>query len=133
MEGMDCTRLTNATEWLEQVLQEKIRKNPSYSLRAFSKMVSVSPSYLSRILSHQRSLNFKTALKICEALAYGPVQKEQIITLVKKESAKPIHKDECKQEESHMSLTVDAFAAVSDWYHYGITQLFFTENFSIRT
>ena len=44
--------------WLENLLAEKIKYNPQFSMRAFARMVDVNPAVLSRILSGKRQLTF---------------------------------------------------------------------------
>ena len=52
---------------LEKLAEKRI-KNPSYSLRAFSKRLGVSSGALSQIVAGKRPLTRKTALKIAEGL-----------------------------------------------------------------
>lgn len=121
------SNISSGRTWLENILSEKIKKNPSYSLRAFSKKVGVSPSVLSRILSGKRNLTFKLALRIADALAFGPDEREHLFRLFSKEE--DVGKESALQTRVSKDLTIDCFNAMSDWYHYGLTQLLFIDTF----
>ncbi|MFN8370509.1 MAG: TIGR02147 family protein [Bacteriovoracaceae bacterium] len=122
----------NSETWLKNRLEEKLQKNPAFSLRAFARLIKLSPSYLSRVLSGERKLTFKAATIISESLALNPQEKKTFYDLVlNDQSTQPSKKISQKKEEinQNLELTLEAFKIVSDWYHYGITQLFFVEGF----
>ncbi len=114
--------------WLEQMLHKMMERNPSFSLRSFAKLLETSPSTISRIISGERNLSFKLASKISEKMALPPQEQKTLFALVLKKRKVEIE-EECEEEESVMNLTLDAFAAISDWYHYGICQLINCEGF----
>ena len=121
---------TNTTEnnhsqlWLENLIAEKIKKNPQFSLRAFARMVDVSPAVLSRILSGKRKLTFNLATRIADALVLGPVERETLYSFF---LGAPEEKTE--EEKVQKELSIDCFNAMKEWYHYGITQLLYIESF----
>lgn len=112
--------------WLENLLTERIQRNPSYSLRSFSQRVGVSPSVVSRVLSGKRNLTFKLALRIADALSFGPQEREHLIDLF---SAKNEEAAETAQIRKTRDLTVDFFNAMSEWHNYGLTQLLYVDGF----
>lgn len=105
--------------WLEYHLAERVKKNPRYSLRAFSQAVGLSPSFLSRILSGKRTLSLKAALKLADALNLNPNERKAL--LEKSISDKP--KLENNEVEESFEITRDIFAVISEWYHFGIASL----------
>lgn len=111
--------------WLENLLAEKIKKNPQFSLRAFARMVDVSPAVLSRILSGKRKLTFNLATRIADALHLGPIERETLYSFFTGAESEKSETDLHEKE-----LSIDCFNAMKEWYHYGITQLLFIETFN---
>jgi len=122
---------TNNTEnnhsqlWLENLIAEKIKRNPQFSLRAFARMVDVSPAVLSRILSGKRKLTFNLATRIADALVLGPVERETLYSFFLGSSLE----EKTEEEKVQKELSIDCFNAMKEWYHYGITQLLYIESF----
>ncbi len=122
---------TNNTEnnhsqlWLENLIAEKIKRNPQFSLRAFARMVDVSPAVLSRILSGKRKLTFNLATRIADALVLGPVERETLYSFFLGSSLE----EKTEEEKVQKELSIDCFNAMKEWYHYGITQLLYIEFF----
>ncbi|MGZ3808501.1 MAG: TIGR02147 family protein [Bacteriovorax sp.] len=116
---------SKAQTWLANILEEKTKKNPLFSMRAFARMVDVSPAVLSRILSGKRKLTFNLAVRIADALALGPQERELLYSFYLSRSTDGLS-DEGKKEKE---LSIDCFNAMKEWYHYGITQLFYIEGF----
>lgn len=110
--------------WLENIIAEKMKRNPQFSLRAFARMVDVSPAVLSRILSGKRKLTFNLATRIADALVLGPVERDTLYSFF-------LNSPETKSEEQQVQkkLSIDCFNAMKEWYHYGITQLLYMESF----
>jgi uncharacterized protein (TIGR02147 family) len=109
--------------WLENLLAEKIRKNPQFSLRAFARMVDVSPAVLSRILSGKRKLTFNLAVRIADALTLGPIERDALYSFF-------TQSNEQRSDDRHeKELSIDCFNAMKEWYHYGITQLLYIKGF----
>jgi len=126
-EFMETTKIENTSSqlWLENLLAEKIKKNPQFSLRAFARMVEVSPAVLSRILSGKRRLTFNLAVRIADALVLGPIERETLYSFYTGGASEESHEDRHEKE-----LTIDCFNAMKEWYHYGITQLLYIDSFN---
>ncbi len=105
-------RANNPAALLKMTLQERISRNPQYSLRAFAKATGISHTVLSLVLSGKRNLSKKATLKLAEYLELGPQQKQQLIKFHK--GASP---------EDYDTIELDTFEIISDWYHYGILSL----------
>lgn len=110
--------------WLENLLAEKTMKNPLFSMRAFARVVDVSPAVLSRILSGKRKLTFNLAVRIADALVLGPEERDVLYSFYLPDQGR-----QTQEKRQEKELSIDCFNAMKDWYHYGITQLLYLKNF----
>lgn len=114
--------------WLIERFEESKQRNKAYSLRAFAKSLAMSVSSLNQIMLGHRPLTLKTALRIANRLDLSPKEKQDFISLTVQQSVpestrKPLSQGQLLEE--------DAFALISDWYHYAILSLGeFKPNFS---
>lgn len=106
--------------WFENVFGQKMAQNPHYTLRSFAKRLGVSPSTLSRILSGERALTFKMALRVANFLELSANERQGLLSL---------YIEEKENEGQSYELNEDTFLAIKEWYHYGILQLIRLENF----
>ncbi len=116
----------SAQLWLENLLAEKIKKNPQFSLRAFARLVDVSPAVLSRVLSGKRKMTFNLATRIADALHMGPMERETLYSFF----TDPDGAEDSQEDRHEKELSIDVFNAMKEWYHYGITQLLYIDSFS---
>jgi uncharacterized protein (TIGR02147 family) len=117
---------SSSQHWLSNLLEEKTKKNSQFSLRAFARLVDVSPAVLSRVLSGKRKLTFNLAVRIADALVLGPAERELLYSFYLTHS-----EDEASTEiKKEKELSIDCFNAMKEWYHYGITQLLYVESFN---
>ena len=125
---METIKIENSRPqlWLENLLAEKIKTNPQFSLRAFARLVGVSPAVLSRILSGKRNLTFNLAVRIADGLVLGPIDRNQLYSLFTHTKSN----ENIKEDSHEKELSIDCFNAMKDWYHYGITQLLYMESFN---
>ncbi|MDH4468350.1 MAG: TIGR02147 family protein [Bacteriovoracaceae bacterium] len=97
---------------LQGELLARCRSNSSYSLRAFAKLLEVSPSALSAMLRGKRRITKKSAEKMGLKLGMGL---EEIKALqLDGSGGKTVLYDQ---------LSLDTYALISDWYHYAILEL----------
>jgi len=97
---------------LQNQLTNRTRSNSRYSLRAFAKTLELDPSSVSQILSGKRKASPQMMERICEKVGWPPSYYPQ-----------PTN------NADYFLLTQDAFAAISDWYHYAILDLTLTNGF----
>ena len=107
-------------EWLGEEFSKRCKKNPSYSLRAFSKFLEIDPSSISQILSGKRKISPKLKNRFIEKLAPSPKTIRQF-------DAPKISKGQ--KEEAYKKLPLDTFKMISDWYHYAILELTLVKSF----
>lgn len=101
---------------IKSVLLERIKKNPNYSLRAFSKSIDVNHAHLSLILRGKRPLTIKFIKKVASILGYGPKEINQFIQQVSKPNITFSSID-------YQLLDIDFFEYISEWYYDAILEL----------
>ncbi len=126
----------NFREYLETELGRRIKQNPRYSLRAFSKALGVDAGNLSRCLNGQAAMSFKTAGKIISAMnltaAEQAVFLNSLATAKKSVKFAEAHSAAKSKPRSapYVELDLEAFDAITDVYHYAILELTYLEKFS---
>lgn len=121
--------------FLKATLEEKARKNPTFSLRAFARLANMSPSHLSRALSGQKKLSAASAHQISRALGHNARESTHLLNLVELEKAT----DEVERgrilsrlaapNKKTRILPIETFKVISDWYHFAILSLMNTRGF----
>ena len=96
-------------------------KNPSFSLRAFSRRLGISPATLSLVASGRRRISRRLAVRILERLGLDPGRTSSIMSMFQEGAAAPL-------TGQAMQLTMDQFHVVSEWYHFAIRALLRTRN-----
>jgi uncharacterized protein (TIGR02147 family) len=64
---------------LQEVLQEKAQKNPSFGLRALARQLKIPAPTLSRILTGKRGLSIHMARRIVQGLTDHPVEQRRLL------------------------------------------------------
>jgi len=116
----------NYRSYIRDVLIEKQKKNPKFSLRSFAKMLGVQSSFLSMVLNGKRDLSEETASLISEKLNLNSLDSKKLILLLRLE--KTVHSKQRSQIledlevldpslKGKRDLAVDQFRAISEWYH----------------
>jgi len=126
-------------EILKGILQAKLKKNPSYSLRAAARDLGVSHGYLSLVLNGKKRLSFERALQVVQFLKTDEARSELLLRSVALESTK---NPACRaflanslsgEEDSHTGefaiLELDRFRILSEWYHIAILDLTLVKQF----
>lgn len=114
--------------FLQSEFTNRCRKNPRYSLRAFSQLLKMDPSSVSQILSGKRQASVKVINHICMVLGSAPQDRDSFIRK-SKEKVKKSKFSIPAQDESYELLAEDAFAIISDWYHFAILELINVDGF----
>lgn len=119
-----------ANEYLEQELDQRKMRSPSYSLRAFARDIGMSPSTLSELLNQKVGLSREKAVQIAKKIRLDEVHQLHFCDLIqsshaRKEAdrieAKVRSKARIRSLQNQMSL--DHFKIISDWYHLAILEL----------
>ena len=107
----------NYCDYLQSELILRIKKNPQYSQRSFSKMLGVSPGALSEIMSGKRPLTHKNAVKIAIGLGLNKVDTKNFLGFLNDSSEVASH------DFKEIQLSNDSFSIVSNWYCFAILSL----------
>lgn len=75
-------KITSFREILLTELQNRQKKNPNYSMRAFARDLGMKQSSLFDVLSGRIGMSVKTALKVTENFGFNPVEKQYFCDLV---------------------------------------------------
>lgn len=114
------TRKNNALnfrQFLQEELVSRCRENPNYSLRSFARALKVEPSALSQIINGKRPLTEKMKLRLGSALGLSLHHLKKLPTT------------NAITTSSYQQIALDAFAVMSDWYHYAILELTYLDDF----
>ncbi len=101
---------------LDAELTKRRAVNPTYSLRAFSKHLGLSPAQVSQVLSGKRPLTAKAAVKIADRLRLSPIERRRLIEAT-------LQADEGAIGQLTQNLEEEEFRVISDWYHLAILSL----------
>lgn len=124
-------------EILQQEFESRIRRNTSYSLRAFARDLEVSPSKLSEALNGHRGFSTETAQKVAKRLKLSAAESAYFIALVESKHGR----SEAKRKAAKASLSaiqsqngfreidLENFQVLSDWIHFAILELTQIEGF----
>ncbi len=96
----------------------KRKRNPSYSLRAYSKYLEIDPSNLSKIIKGSKVPGGKLASRLCQKLGINYQELESLTALQIK-------------DENYSEYAIDQFTIISDWYHYAILELIKIDGYQI--
>jgi uncharacterized protein (TIGR02147 family) len=117
-------------EILKREYALRASKNPRYSLTAFARFLGISQSRLSKIFSYKQGLSREFAERIADRLGYSASEKQLFVDLVESaHSRSPMARKLASarlgghDQFQYKTLQLDAFHAISDWYHFGITEL----------
>ena len=107
-------------------------KNPAFSLRAFAKKLSLSPSAVSEILKGKRKVSLKLAKKILMQLNLTTNERKRLLSvfpgdLNTSDQTKGLNENSLESEKK--ILDWDQFEAIGKWHHFAILSLSETKDF----
>ncbi|MGE3609569.1 MAG: DUF4423 domain-containing protein [Bacteriovoracaceae bacterium] len=108
---------------LHRALAEIQTKNPSYSVRAFSKKLGLTSGTVSLVMLGKRKVSQKLAQQIADKLMLDPQERSEILGEFSKKNA------QTKVSEDFLKITADQFSVTSEWYHFAILNLIKTKDF----
>ena len=120
----------SAKVFLQQHFEEKVRRNPRYSLRSYSKYLGVSAAELSQVFRGKRNLSFSSAKKVIQSMGLNSDESKHFLWGLQVDKGKsqgfefdPIE-NKPKQE-----IPMAVFSNICEWYHFAIICLLDTKNF----
>jgi uncharacterized protein (TIGR02147 family) len=101
-------------EHMKKTFADRCRKNPAYSLRAFSRSLGMDSSTVSAIMNGKRPLTIKSARRIVRGLdIVNPVEVQNLIAATfAEEPEEPVL--------NYQQLTMEAAEAIAYWQHFAI-------------
>lgn len=129
--------INNSRAYLRAKWEERIRRNPAYSMRALARDLGLSVSTVSELLSKKIGLSATAAEKIIHNLNLDMLEREHLLDIAAAETSKSKKIREAANiklrvreiKNTKTVLTVDAFKVVADWYHLAILEISELNNF----
>lgn len=120
----------NYQSFLFRELDRRKRKNPSYSLRAFARDLSVPAPKLSQILNNKCGLSKARGMKIAASIGLTPAETDVFLNLIESQHARS-ERDRInarirlttQNSVEQMRIDMESFKVISDWYHFSILEL----------
>lgn len=116
--------------YLQRTLRERLdelkTKNNSFSLRAFSRLLGVSPASLSEFLNGKRVLSKKMILKMADKLCLSP---DEFTTLNDKLIRDKKGIEHNIPDRKTIEIQNDQYFLIADWHYYAILCLAETHDF----
>jgi uncharacterized protein (TIGR02147 family) len=115
---------------LQRILQSRLAslraRNPSYSIRAFSKRTGLSPGTLSLVLLGKRKVSKKLAAKVADRLLLDPQERSEVLERFPRARSGAALE---ARDPSYLQLTADQFHVVGDWHYFAILNLIVVRGF----
>ena len=114
---------------LKSELARRKMVNSRYSLRAFAKAIGLSAPYVSKVLAGQKSLSIEAAVQVSEKLGYSKAEAAEFCQLVQignatsSKTREILEMGQSGTEGAFVSVELETFAVMSDWYHFAILEL----------
>lgn len=120
--------LTDYRQLIRTELIARVKRNPTYSGRAFARDLKISNAFLSQVISGRRSLSEEKGIQIARTLAWDHGKTDLFVKLIRLDQCKdPTMRSflyqEIKEEEPFLDLEIEKFELVSNWIHFAILEL----------
>jgi uncharacterized protein (TIGR02147 family) len=122
----------NIGTFLKNEFANRKKKNKKYSLRAFSRDLNLSASFLSEVLNGKKKVSIDKALQVSQSLGWSWRESQLFLQTaqfdsVKSKRAKHFLKKEIQKTDSlygqFKSLKATQFSPISNWYCLAILEL----------
>ena len=130
--------IKNYRSLIRDVLIERKKKNPQYSLRSFAKSLGIKAPFLSLILSGKRDLSEAMIQQFAERLQFSHQETQTFELLVRLEKADQGNQKKRILEQLQnidpsfslkRDLTIEHFRIISEWHHFAILSLIEIKDF----
>ncbi len=102
----------------------RCRKNPSYRLAAFARLIETDLSTLSKVFKGTRTLKSRAIRRIGIKLGLDPTRVDVFASQALRSNAKTQPRTDAIQSSGdYPTISIDSFQMISDWYHYAILEL----------
>lgn len=124
--------------YLREELNKRKQRRPQYSLRAFARDMSISPSFLSEFLNGKQALSRAKVYSIGEKLNLSPDQISHFWDLVElefssstKAKASAKMRVQLRVTNDNTRLDVDRYKVIADWYNLPVLELVTIESLQL--
>lgn len=115
--------------------------NPSYSLRAFARDLSIQAPQLSAVLRGKKGLSSKKASTVAKTLGFSKAEEKKFVAAVAAAHARSkVGREAAYRKMHHLdkseniaTIETAKFEVVADWYHLALLQLMETKDFRWNT
>jgi uncharacterized protein (TIGR02147 family) len=119
-------------DFIKGALLERVKNNPSYSLRALARDLGVSHGYLSLVINGKKKVSLKRVLPFVQALGLEKSQAELFKECVLLTHAQPTKNKTAADGRGNSDwfiLELERFKVMSEWYHIPILELTLLDGF----
>ncbi len=123
--------------FLREELVARCGRNPIYSARAMARDLTVSPAFLSQIMSGTRALSEERAVDLADKIRWSVQKRRVFVKLVRletttderlkreiqREIARTVGRKRSVLKSKFHDLSHDEFKIVADWFHFAIVEL----------
>ncbi len=120
-------------EVIQNEFDQRIQRNPAYSLRAYARGLGVDIGSLSQILAGKRKLTLKKAKKLSVSLGLTEqVEKDFILSVAKQYRATNVKRisqevkdilNQYDKQRAVVNLSEETIPVLEDWYHFAVLEL----------
>lgn len=122
----DIFEFNNFRDFMNEIFRRKLVRNPSYSLRAFSRDLGLRPQTMNDVLSHRYGFSHQTALDVATKLGLEGDESEYFVCLVASLHARSAIEKKRALERAN-ALRTDRFAQKNlDEAQYSLFSRWFT-------
>lgn len=120
---------------LQETLEQRLHRNPRYSVRAFAQSLGIDSSVCSQLLSGKRVPSTTVAERLIDCLNLDVLEREAFLQSIGREKLKlglrrinPALRELANSEKdpsrhTRRDLSIDTFQMLSRWYYYAILEL----------
>lgn len=115
---------------LAKELEDRQRKNKSYSLRAFSRHLGVTPAFISQVFGGKRELSEVTGMKFVQKMKWPVKRRRLFMSLLQMQKAPDAETKKALEQQVKdfseldlLELQHDQFELISLWHHFAIVEL----------
>jgi uncharacterized protein (TIGR02147 family) len=120
--------------------ERRARRNPSYSLRAFSRDIGLTPAHFNEIIKGRSGLSEAKATLVVKRFGATEAEADWFRLLVQKNYSRSSHTRKFAKKEmsrilaaqrklNFVSVRRNSFRILSKWYHFAILELFSLKGF----
>jgi hypothetical protein len=109
---------------IQSEFSKRVKKNSSYSVRAFAQFLEIEPSSLAQILNGKRKLTDKMCVRLATRLNFSPLKVRSLLAG---------NSNRMESFSKFNKVNEDAFRVISEWHYYAILELTQCEGFQGRT